>query len=87
MRKGEEKPTQKGDPKMPREKTKTTNEIENKVVLFVGCFESKERKELYNFSKLDHIWVDGVSFVRIVCGNSFYYFKTTETAISEIVIF
>ena len=66
-----------------------TSEIKNRVVLFVGSFEKKERKELFNFSKIDHYYEPqtGVSYIRILCGNSFTYFKTVETVISEIETF
>ena len=64
--------------------TTTTNELKNKIVLFVGCGDSKKRHELFNFSKLDHIFVNGVSFVRVLCGSKFYYYQTTQTSIAEI---
>lgn len=69
---------------MAKAKTTNTNEIKNKIVLFVGCYGSKKREELYDFSKLDHICVNGISQIRILCGSRFYYFKTSETTIAEI---
>ena len=58
----------------------------NKITLFTGCGEEKEKVELYNFSKLDHYWNRGLSYIRILCGNTFYYYRTTTTTISEIEI-
>lgn len=69
---------------MARPKTTSTNEIKNKIVLFVGCYDSKKRIELHDFSKLDHICTNGVSYLRILCGCRFYYFKTVEASITEI---
>lgn len=69
---------------MARTKATTTNELKNKIVLFVGCGDSKKRHELFNFSKLDHLSIDNVSYVRVLCDSKYYYFKTVETSIAEI---
>lgn len=58
----------------------------NKITLYVGCGEEKKKVELYNFSKLEHYWIRGVSYIRILCGKTFYYYQTNITAISEIEI-
>ena len=58
----------------------------NKITLYTGCGEEKKKVELYDFSKLDHYWSNGVSYIRILCGNTFYYYQTTITTISDIEI-
>lgn len=67
------------------EKRKT--DLKNKIVLWVGCFENKKRIELFNFEKVDHVAQNGVSFVRVCCDGRFYYYKTIETRIGEIIIY
>lgn len=68
-------------------KNKSVSDPKNKIVLFVGCFEQKKKIELYNFKKVDHYWSENISYIRVLCGGRFYYFKTTETVISEIEIY
>ena len=60
-------------------------DCKNKITLYTG--EDHNRVELYDFDKLEHIMINGVSNIRITCGNRYYYFKTIETAISEIEIY
>ncbi len=59
----------------------------SRVVLFEGCFENKRRVELYNFSKIEHTWIDGRAYIRIECDGRFYYFKTQETSIASVDVY
>lgn len=62
--------------------------MRNKIIIYSGCGEEKEKFELYNFSRMTHTHDEyGVSYIRIECDGRFYYFKTTESVISEIEIF
>ena len=59
----------------------------NTIILFVGCGESKERVQLFNFTKMDHILIDGRAYVRVECDGKYYYYPTQLTAISEVYIY
>ncbi len=63
------------------------SKVQNEITIHTGCFDKKEKIVLYDFEKLDHIVTNGVSYIRILCGNRFYYYKTMETTISEIKIY
>ena len=62
--------------------------MKNKITIYSGTFEDKEKFEFFNFTKLDHIQdEDGRSYIRLEFEGRFYYFLTVETSISEIEIF
>lgn len=62
--------------------------MKSKITLYVCDYKcsKKEKIELYDFSKLDHCFIEGRSYVRVLCGNKFYYYPTHLTAIGEITI-
>ena len=67
---------------------KGANKMKNKIIIRSGSGKEKEIFELYNFSSMTYVYdEDGMSFIRIECEGRFYYFKTTESVISEIKIF
>ena len=63
------------------------SKVQNEITIYTGCFEKKEKVTLYDFTKVDHIMSNGVSYLRVLCGNKFYYYKTMESTISEIIIY
>lgn len=70
------------------EKTKKQNKTpKNKITLFEGIGEEKRKYELYNFQIVDHIVIDGRSYVRVLCDNRYYYFRAQLTAIAKIESF
>ena len=58
--------------------------MKNRIILYTGCFNKKKRIDLYNFSSLKHVVVDGISYIRITCDGAQYFYKTMETSIGEI---
>lgn len=61
--------------------------MKNKIVLWTGSFDLKEKVELYDFKKVDHIVAGGRALLRVLCGKRFYYYPVAETTISEIEIY
>lgn len=61
--------------------------MKNKVIIYSGCFEKKERIELVDFTHIDHIEFDGVAYLRVLCETKYYYFKLIETTIAEVIIY
>lgn len=61
--------------------------VRNEIVLYYGCGEDKKEIILHDFKKLDHINFNGVWYIRILCGNRYYYYETHITSISEIIIY
>lgn len=51
--------------------------------------EGEELKEIVNFSKVDHYYCDvvGKTYIRVLCGNTFYYFNSSVSVIEEIEIY
>lgn len=64
-----------------------TEQTKNKIIIYTGSFESKKQIVLYDFKKVDHICIDHVAYLRILCGNRYYYYKVCETTIGEIEIY
>lgn len=59
----------------------------NKIIIYTGIGESKKQIVLYDFKKVDHICFDGIAYLRILCGDRYYYYKVVETSIGEIEIY
>ena len=59
--------------------------IKNRITLYTGIGEEKQRVDLFDFDTLDHYCgVDGRYYYRITCGDRFYYFPLAITSIAEI---
>ena len=59
--------------------------MKSKITLYVD----REKIELYDFSKVDH-YVDSNTrkyYLRVLCGERFYYYPLQLTAIGEIEIY
>lgn len=61
--------------------------MKNKIVLYTGSFELKERVELVDFTEVKHVVAGGRALLRVLCGSKCYYYPVTETTISEIQIY
>lgn len=64
-----------------------TKQVKNKIVLLTGIGTDKHIVELYNFTTFDHTTFNSVSFIRILCDNKYYYYKTSITSIVRINIY
>ena len=60
-----------------------TNQI---TLISYEKYEEGESITLYDFSKLDHYYNGKEACYRILCGNRFYYFVKSKTAIISITI-
>lgn len=61
--------------------------MKNKIVIYSGIGENKEKFELYNFSSVKHVFVNDRSYIRVDCDGRFYHFQTTISVISSIEIY
>lgn len=61
--------------------------MKNKITIYNGCYENKKKIELFDFTKVDHINIDGKHYLRVLCGNKYYYYLSVETSIGEIEIY
>lgn len=61
--------------------------MKNKIIIYTGIGANKRKEELFNFSEMKHVVVEGVSYIRICCEGKYYYYRTMETSIGEIKIY
>ena len=62
-------------------------DMKNKIIIYTGVGADKKKIELYNFSEMKHVVIEGVSYIRINCEGKFYYYRTMITTIGEINIY
>ena len=75
---------------MAKKNTRQQNELTNKVILI--SFEKNGNKtttELVNFSKIDNFIEPQTQnfYIRVLCGDKFYYFDFYKTRIEQVEIF
>lgn len=60
--------------------------MKNRIVIYTGIGDEKQRKEFFNFTKIDHTYMKGQALLRLQCGSAFYYFPVATSVISEVEI-
>lgn len=59
----------------------------NEIVIATGNGLDKQHITLYNFNEVGHVYVQDTSYLRVICDDKMYYYKTFETSIIKIKIY
>lgn len=59
----------------------------NEIIISTGTGLDKQHITLYNFTDVDHVYVQDTSYLRVICDDKMYYYKTVISSILKIKIY